>query len=102
MDDMMEALRRIESYTGGFKAETLSDPRTLDAVVRNLEVLGEAAKNLPDEVRGRFPGVEWRKMAGFRDVLIHQCFGVDTSIVADVVSNKLPDIKKALGRAFPD
>ena len=98
LDDMLDAIGRIESYTGGFKPESLNDPRTLDAVIRNLEVLGEAAKAVPQDTRDRLAGVEWKKIAAFRDVLIHQYFGVDTSIVADVVASKLPGIKEVLAR----
>ena len=58
LDDMLDALSRIESYTNGYQPKTMDDPRTLDAVVRNLEVLGEAAKNMPDGQRQKMPEIE--------------------------------------------
>ncbi len=96
LDDIRECLRRIESYTNGVRGEALQDPRTLDAVIRNLEVIGEAAKQLPVEALARHEEIDWRKIAGLRDILIHQYFGIDVSILADVVSTKLPDLKASL------
>ncbi|HMP73122.1 MAG TPA: DUF86 domain-containing protein [Kiritimatiellia bacterium] len=96
IEDMLTALLRIESYTDGFIADRIEDPRTLDAVIRNLEVLGEAAKGIPESARINMPRVEWRKITGLRDVLSHQYFGIDASIVADVIVHKLPGIKSDL------
>jgi len=98
LDDIRECLRRIESYTNGFRAEALQDPRTLDAVIRNLEVIGEAAKQLPADTLARYEEIDWRKITGLRDILIHQYFGIDVSILADVVANKLPALKTSLQR----
>ena len=73
-----------------------ADERTYDAVVRNLEVIGEAVKQLPDLARALAPGIEWRKIAGTRDFLAHAYFGIDGDILWDVVSNKVPELRKAL------
>lgn len=75
-----------------------ADSRTVDAVCRNLEVLGEAAKKVPDEFRAAHAEIEWRKLAGMRDVLAHDYFDIDLEVVWDVVQHKLPPLRIAIAR----
>lgn len=70
-----------------------ADPKTQDAVIRNLEIIGEAAGKLPGSIRELAPEFEWRKVIGLRNLLIHEYFGVSLSIVWDVVHNKLDQIE---------
>jgi uncharacterized protein with HEPN domain len=70
--------------------EFRQDNKTVDAVVRNLEVIGEAVKQVPEDVRAKEPGIEWQKIAGLRDILIHAYSRVDVDIIWDVVANKMP------------
>jgi uncharacterized protein with HEPN domain len=93
----LESCRRIEEYTAGVEFPAFEqDRRTFDAVARNVEVIGEAAKKLPDKARNLLPNVEWRKIIGMRDVIAHGYFGIDKVIVWDVAKNKVPELRKAM------
>jgi len=97
LEDILEALGAIEAYVRGMTYDAfLVDRRTIDAVVRNLEVIGEAARHIPPDVRDRFPDVAWADMSDMRNVLIHQYFGVDLPIVWKTVQSDLPPLAPLL------
>lgn len=97
--DMLEACERICSYVAGLNERTLrADSKTVDAILRNLAVLGEAAKRVSDTTRNLAPAIPWRPIAGLRDVLIHDYFGVDLDIVCDVTFAKVPTLREELKR----
>ncbi len=91
--DIQEAVRRITAYTVGITYEGfLADTKTHDAVIRNLEIIGEATKNLSVELRAKYPGLPWKGMAGVRDRLIHHYFGVNLDIVWQIIATELPGV----------
>ncbi|MDP3920888.1 MAG: DUF86 domain-containing protein [Candidatus Omnitrophota bacterium] len=97
LEDILQAIERIRQYTEGYDLSKFkNDMRTADAVVRNLEILGEAVKKLPDETRSKQPHIEWVKIGSLRDILIHEYFGVDLDILWDVVTSKLPALEQAV------
>jgi uncharacterized protein with HEPN domain len=91
-----DAAARILSYTAEGQAMFIADVRTQDAAIRNLEIIGEAAKNLSAETRSRRADIPWRQIAGMRDMLIHQYFGVNLELVWTTVQVEIPRLKQAV------
>jgi uncharacterized protein with HEPN domain len=99
LDDILEAITRVREYVFGMEYDAFAgDRKTVDAVVRNLEIIGEAARNLPDEKRDLAPEIEWRKIIGLRNLLTHEYFGINPVIVWDVAQNKLAMLETACRR----
>jgi uncharacterized protein with HEPN domain len=94
LKDILDAIRKIENYTENLTYEEfLKDELRQDGIVKNLEVIGEAVKNIPDDLREKKPHIEWKKIAGLRDILTHEYFGINLEIVWDVIWNKIPGLK---------
>jgi uncharacterized protein with HEPN domain len=95
--DMNEAVAKILRYTGGMgQLEFASNDLVRDAVLRNLEIIGEAAKHIPQEVRLHHIGVDWKRITGFRDVVAHAYFGIDDAILWNIISVKVPELQTSL------
>lgn len=99
LKDILLAIDKIEEYIGNFSFEELvKEKMRVDAVVRNLEIIGEAVKHIPNDIKKRYQFVDWKKISGLRDILIHEYFGVDLEILWDIVKNKLPALKENINR----
>lgn len=97
IDDIIEAINKVERYTHGIDFATWQkDEKTVDAVIRNLEVIGEAASQLPTEIQEQYRDVPWGMMKGIRNILAHEYFGIDLEIVWKTVKEDLPNLKKRL------
>lgn len=96
LEHIAERIRRIEDCAQEGKEAFESSHILQDAIVRNFEVIGEAVKQLSPEIREKYPGVPWRRVAGFRDVLIHDYMGVDLDEVWNVIQKDLPDLKRTV------
>ena len=94
LEDMLASLTRIHVLISGMSYDDFANHLTRqEAVIRNLEIIGEAAKNVPKELRSMYPHVDWARIGGLRDILIHQYFAVDLEILWDIILNNLPDLE---------
>lgn len=92
-----EAIEKIEGYVGELTYEQfLKDNKTLDAVIRQLEIIGEVANNISEEFQNAHPELPWSKIISMRNRLIHEYFGVNEEIVWDTIEKKLPVLKKQI------
>lgn len=99
LSDVHEAIRRIGIYTKGIDYENfLDDIKTQDAVIRNLEIIGEAAKNISENFKDEHPQILWKDLAGIRDKLIHHYFGVNLEVVWYIIKDDLPPLKEEIRR----
>ena len=97
IEDIETAVSRIEKYTAGLSREHfLADEKTIDAVVRNLEIIGEASRQLPEEFRECHSTIPWHKMAGLRNRIVHDYFGVDLELIWQIVSVEIPSLKDSI------
>jgi len=103
LEDILESCQRITRYTVGISYDSFAKNNLVyDAVLRNIEIVGEAVKRLPDEIRDQYPEVEWRRIAGMRDIVAHHYFSIHDEIVWDIVENKIPELVEQVGRILAE
>ncbi|QKY70682.1 DUF86 domain-containing protein [Lentibacillus sp. CBA3610] len=93
---ILECIENIESYIPNGESDFFSSKLIQDAVIRNLEIVGEATKRISQDFRKQHPQLPWREMAGLRDILIHNYFGVDNGIVWNVIEKEIPTLKEQI------
>lgn len=97
LDDIAESIEKIEEYTQGKSWSDFANNTELqDAVLRRLAIIGEAVKHIPSEIKEKYPEVEWKKIAGARNIFVHEYFGVRLERIWDTVIKDLPKLKKQL------
>ena len=97
LEDIIEAVDKVFSYTDGIEfSEFEGDSKTIDAVIRNFEIIGEAAHQLPGALQDKYAEVEWNRIIGLRNRIVHEYFGVDLHIIWNIISNNLGEMKKQI------
>jgi uncharacterized protein with HEPN domain len=103
IQDIIDSLDKLVKFVEGMSYDEFEqDDKTVFAVVRALEIIGEAVKNIPDEVRGRYPEIPWKDMAGMRDKLIHSYFGLRLERVWETVQEEIPPLKPLFEQVASD
>lgn len=101
--DIFEAMDAVQTFVEGMDFDALvADDKTASAVVRKLEIIGEATKNVPEEIRKKYPQVPWRQMAGMRDQIIHAYFAVDYAVVWDTLKTDIPSLQPIIAQILKD
>lgn len=94
IEDILESANKIQRYTTGMSFEQFTvDEKTVDAVARNFEIIGEAANRLPDDFKAQHSKIDWNRIRGFRNRIVHDYFGIDYSIVWNIIENYLPELE---------
>ena len=97
LEDIIESIQKIKTYTSGLSLDDfLKDDKTIDAVIRNFEIIGEASNRIPDEIRDKFQLVNWHRIRGFRNRIVHDYMGIDYEIVWEIIEKDLEELKNKI------
>lgn len=103
LEDILGASEKIEIYVRGLTYEEFTkNSLVVDGVIRNLAIIGEAVKSIPSEIKKKHTDIEWKKVAGLRDIIVHKYSEVNTKIIWDIVENKLPELKKSIKKVIEE
>ena len=97
LEDIIESIQKIKIYTSGLSLDDfLKDDKTIDAVIRNFEIIGEASNRIPNEIRDKFQLVNWHRIRGFRNRIVHDYMGIDYEIVWEIIEKDLEELKNKI------
>lgn len=103
IEDIHQCTQKILKYTKGkTQFEFIHDELVVDAVIRNLQVIGEASKRIPDPIKTKYPSISWREIAGLRDILIHEYHGINYNILWDIITNEVPKLNANISKIIND
>jgi len=103
LKDIVEAMEDIENFVEGIELDEFKqDDKTSSAVIRKFEVIGEATKRIPEDIRHKYSQIPWKEMAGMRDKLIHFYFGIDYKLVWQTIKHRIPQIKPVIRQIMED
>lgn len=102
LEDIIESAEKILLYTNGISFDDFSkDNKTVDAVIRNFEIIGEASNLLPDEIKDKYPAINWYRIRGFRNRIVHDYFGVDLQIIWKIILEQIPGLITEMSKIIP-
>ncbi|MCX6288108.1 MAG: DUF86 domain-containing protein [Bacteroidetes bacterium] len=102
LEDIIESAEKILQYTKGISFEEFSkDNKTVDAVIRNFEIIGEASNLLPDEIKDKYSEIDWHRIRGFRNRIVHDYFGVDLQIIWKIIFDQIPSLISEISKIIP-
>ena len=97
VEDILEAMDKIERYIKDLRYEEfVKNEMVVDAVIRNLEIIGEASRNIPEDAREKHPEIPWKRMIGLRNIAIHEYFGIDLSIIWEIITKNIPETRPVI------
>ena len=103
LEDILKSCQRITGYTVGMTFDAfVKDILVYDAVLRNIEIVGEAVKQIPKGIQKQHPEIDWRRIAGMRDIVAHHYFSIHDEIVWDIVANKIPELEAQVGQILKE
>jgi len=103
LSDILDSIELIEKYACNFsKEDFMKNQEKIDSVVRRLEIIGEAVKNIDNSFRLKYPKIQWKKIAGLRDIITHSYFDIDFDITWDIIKRDIPDFKNEINKIFTD
>ncbi|MBU4561402.1 DUF86 domain-containing protein, partial [bacterium] len=97
VEHILECIKRIEEYTEGITKDVFFNSTQIqDAIIRRIEIIGEAVKNIPGDIKDKYPDIPWKQIAGMRDILIHEYFGIDIELTWEVAKEEIFELKKKI------